>query len=188
MQETIKNFYNESIQIQVASADTLSEPLERASEMLVARLLQGNRVFSCGDSRSNLVAEHFANLLLHGCSIERPPFPAVGLTEYTGISDQSESISRQVSALGSAGDLLIAFTSQQSSDRVHKAMEAALSREMTIITITGDDASEVTGLLGPDDLEIRIPSVSPARVAEQQLLISHLLCELIEEQIFQGGF
>lgn len=100
---------------------------------------------------------------------------------------QVDCLARQLSALGSQGDILLAFVSQNHSERVHQAMEAALSREMTIIAVTGDDATEITSLLGPNDIEMRIPSTNTTRIVEQQLFLSQLLCDLIEQQIFHGG-
>lgn len=187
MQESLKNYYNESIQIQVAAADSLSDVLTRATELLVSSLLSGQRVFSCGDGQSLFVANHFADLMLQGSELERPPFPALALGVSPTQTSQLECIARQVAAIGTHGDILVAFISEKHSERVHQAMEAALSREMTIIAITGTESGEATGLLGPADIEIQIPASNPARITEQQLFISHLLCNLIEQQIFQGG-
>ncbi|RUO26633.1 phosphoheptose isomerase [Aliidiomarina minuta] len=186
MQDLLKSYYSESIQIQVAASDSLRDVLVRATELLVNSLLAGQRVFSCGDGQSLLVANHFADLLLQGSELERPPFPALALGASPSQTSQLECISRQVTAIGSQGDILVAFISEEHSERVHQAMEAALSREMTIIAITGTESGEATGLLGPEDVEIQIPATNPARITEQQLFISHLLCNLIEQQIFGG--
>lgn len=187
MREFLKNFYNESIQIQVAASETLADVLTDATELLVSSLLTGQRVFSCGDGQSLFVANHFADLLLQGAELERPPFPAVALGGSPSQTSELDSIARQVQAIGSQGDILVAFISEQHSERVHQAMEAALSREMTIVAITGTESGDATGLLGPADIEVQIPAANPARITEQQLFISHLLCSLIEQQIFQGG-
>lgn len=187
MQETIKAYFSESIQIQVAAADTLAPSIQQAGERMVATLLEGRRIFSCGDGNSSFVAQHFSDLLLHGSQLERPPFPALNLGANSTAPNQQCNLARQLSALGNAGDVLVAFVSQQQSERVHQAMEAALSREMTIIAIIGEEAQEITGLLGPADIEVRIPTNNPLRIVEQQLFLSQLLCDLIEQQIFHGG-
>ncbi|RUO37556.1 phosphoheptose isomerase [Aliidiomarina shirensis] len=187
MQDTIKAYFNESIQIQVAASDTLTVSIQQATDLMVSSLLEGRRVFSCGDGNSSFIAQHFTDLLLHGSQLERPPFPAITLGVNSTHPGQETCLARQLSALGSAGDLLIAFVSQQQSERVHQAMEAALSREMTIIAVIGDDAQEITSLLGPADIEVRIPTTSSLRIVEQQLFLSQLLCDLIEQRIFHGG-
>ncbi|RUO23511.1 phosphoheptose isomerase [Aliidiomarina iranensis] len=187
MQDTIKAYFNESIQIQVAASDTLTASIQHATDLMVSSLLEGRRVFSCGDGKSSFIAEHFTDLLLQGSQLERPPFPAITLNGNSTHISKDACLARQLSALGSAGDLLIAFVSEQQSERVHQAMEAALSREMTIIAIIGDDAQEITSLLGPADIEVRIPTTSALRIVEQQLFLSQLLCDLIEQRIFHGG-
>ncbi|MCL4410717.1 D-sedoheptulose-7-phosphate isomerase [Aliidiomarina haloalkalitolerans] len=187
MQDTIRTFFNESIQVQVAAADSLVQPLAQAVQLLTSSLLDGRRIFSCGDGNSTFVAQHFTDLLIHGTELERPPFPAVTLGMNSTQPVQVDCLARQLSALGSQGDILLAFVSQNHSERVHQAMEAALSREMTIIAVTGDDATEITSLLGPNDIEMRIPSTNTTRIVEQQLFLSQLLCDLIEQQIFHGG-
>lgn len=186
MHEFIKNYYNESIQIQVAASETIHDVLAQAAERLVNSLLAGQRVFSCGDGQSLFVANHFADLLLEGSEFERPPFPALALGNSPGQTSELDSIARQVQAIGSSCDILVAFISEQHSERVHQAMEAALSRDMTIIAITGTESGNATGLLGPADIEVQIPAANPARITEHQLFISHLLCSLIERAIFQG--
>lgn len=187
MSEKIKALFNESIQVQVAAADSLSEDLDQAVQRLVSSLLEGRRVFSCGDRTNSFIAHHFTTMLLHGSQLERPPFPAIELYQSTNLSGGEEALSRQVTALGQPGDLLLAFVSHDDSEQVHHAMAAALAREMSIIAITGIEANGITGLLGASDQEIRIPAHSQARIIELQLFISQLLCDQIETRIFGGA-
>jgi len=63
-------------------------------------------------------------------------------------------------------------------------MEAALTRDMTIIALTGKDGGEMAGLLGTHDVEIRIPSQRTARIQEVHLLTIHTLCDLIDRVLF----
>ncbi|MCC5855808.1 MAG: SIS domain-containing protein [Idiomarina sp.] len=187
MQDTVQTLFNESIQTQVATADTVGNAVSRTIEKLVSCLLSGQRIFTCGDDSSAFVANHFSELLLHGSELERPPFPSIHLSNQARDLVNHECFGRQVSALGQPGDVLVVFVSLQHNERIHHAMSAALSRTMTIILLTGDSNGEATGLLGPDDIEIRIPSTVPARIIEQQLFLSQTFCDLIEASIFEGG-
>lgn len=63
-------------------------------------------------------------------------------------------------------------------------MEAALTRDMTIIALTGKDGGEMAGLLGVQDVEIRIPSQRTVRIQEGHLLTVHCLCDLIDQVLF----
>ncbi|MEP4301215.1 MAG: phosphoheptose isomerase, partial [Paraglaciecola sp.] len=70
------------------------------------------------------------------------------------------------------------------SQNVIKAMEAALSRDMTIIALTGKDGGQMAGLLGQNDVEIRVPSNRVARIQEVHYLVVHSLCESIDNALF----
>ena len=70
---------------------------------------------------------------------------------------------------------------------VLKAMEAALNRDMLIVALTGKDGGDMAGLVGPKDVEIRVPSNSTARIQEVHLLVIHCLCDLIDTQLFGGA-
>lgn len=94
---------------------------------------------------------------------ERPSLPALALTADTTIltavaNDYSgdQVFSKQVRALGQAGDVLFVLSTSGNSKNIIKAMEAALTRDMTIIALTGKDGGEMAGLLGTHDVEIRI--------------------------------
>ena len=91
----------------------------------------------------------------------------------------------QVASLAQAGDLLLVFATRESDDSaLIETMETALSRNMIMIAITGQQNDMVSGLLGASDLELQIPSLNESRVLEQQLLISQCISELVENTIF----
>lgn len=186
MQDTVQNLFNESIQTQVAAADSIGPSVLTAIDKLAGALLSGHKVFTCGDDSNSFVAARFAELLLHGCALERPPFAAIHLIGQAYDHLKNECFARQVSALGQDGDVLVVFVTQAHHERIHQAMTAALSRDMSIITITGDDPGDITSLLGAGDIEIRIPSSVRARIIEQQLFLAQTFCDAIEARIFQG--
>lgn len=118
-------------------------------------------------------------------------FPAITLSANssctTAIANDyqlSEIYSKQVRALGQSDDILIAICPSGHSANVIKAIEAALSRDMTIIALTGSDGGEIAGLIGEMDVEIRVPSSRKARVDEVHQLIIHCLCETIDNTLF----
>ncbi|MGM0525307.1 MAG: SIS domain-containing protein [Pseudomonadota bacterium] len=174
--EHIKTLFTESIQTQISAVESLSEIIEGAADMLVSSLLNGQRVFSLGNHSAKWVSLHFAEIMNIGMKLERPAFPVVALSDYSH---------QQVSSLGQSNDVLLVVASAQGEDSdLIETMEAALSREMIIIALTGQNNELVSGLLGADDIEIQIPSPTAARVLEHQLLISNCLCERVEQTIF----
>jgi len=123
-QDPIQTLFNDSIQTHVATADSIGPSIEQATEKLVGALLNGNRIFTCGDDSSQFVAAHFAELLLQGSELERPPFPAIHLVSQARDIMNQECFARQVSALGQTKDVLLVFVAQNQSERLHNAMTA----------------------------------------------------------------
>jgi DnaA initiator-associating protein len=159
--------------------------------MMVNALMNGNKILSCGNGGSAVDAQHFSSGMLNRYERERPSLPAFALTtdgsSLTAIGNDhsfDEVFSKQVRALGQTGDILLAICTSGHSRNVINAMEAALSRDMTIVALTGKDGGEMAGLLGPNDVEIRVPSSRPARIQEVHLLVIHNLCEGIDDSLF----
>lgn len=172
--ESIKALFTQSIQTQISAVETLSEDMFTTVELLVGHLLSGQRIFICGSDTSDSLASHFVHLMTEGMKLERPPFPVIGLTV---------SPEKQLAALGQSGDILLVIADND-SDKLTRVMESAISREMIIVALTGEGNELVSGLLGPNDIELRVPSINSARILETQLFILHSLCEQIEATIF----
>jgi DnaA initiator-associating protein len=191
MIEQIKANFTESIQTKIAAGEVLPEAIDRAAKMMVEALIRGNKILSCGNGGSAGDAQHFSSELLNRYERDRPSLPAMALTTdsstITSIANDysyDEIFSKQVRALGQSGDILLAISTSGNSRNVINAMEAALSRDMTIVSMTGKDGGEMAGLLGENDVEIRVPSNRTARIQEVHLLIIHNLCECIDDSLF----
>ena len=191
MIEQIKANFTESIQTKIAAGEVLPEAIYRAAQMMVETLIKGNKILSCGNGGSAGDAQHFSSELLNRYERDRPSLPAMALTTDTSTltsiaNDYSydEVFSKQIRALGQPGDILLAISTSGNSRNVINAMEAALSRDMTIVALTGKDGGEMAGLLGQNDVEIRVPSNRTARIQEVHLLVIHNLCECIDDSLF----
>ena len=90
---------------------------------------------------------------------------------------------KQVRALGHAGDVLLAISTRGNSRDIVK-VEAAVTRDMTIVALTGYDGGELAGLLGPQDVEIRIPSHRSARIQEMHMLTVNCPAISIDNTLF----
>ncbi|MCC2618295.1 phosphoheptose isomerase [Aestuariibacter halophilus] len=191
MLDNIKANFTESIQTKIAAIEILPPAIERAAMMMVEALIRGNKILACGNGGSAMHAQQFVAKLLNRYERDRPSLPALSLTAdnatITSIANDysyDEVFSKQVRALGQTGDILLAISTSGHSRNVIHAMEAALSRDMTIVALTGSDGGEMAGLLGPSDVEIRVPSNRAARIEEVHLLVIHSLCECIDNSLF----
>lgn len=193
IEQRIKDNFNQSIQTKIAASEALLEPIAQASQMMVNCLIQGNKILSCGNGGSAGDAQHFSSEMLNRFERERPSLPAIALSTDTSTltsiaNDYSyeEIFSKQLRALGQEGDILLAISTSGNSKNVIKAMEVAVSKDMLIVALTGKDGGEMTGLIGENDIEIRVPSNSTARIQEVHLLVIHNLCDLIDCCLFES--
>ncbi|MGL5006206.1 MAG: DnaA initiator-associating protein DiaA [Plesiomonas sp.] len=191
MLEQIKACFTESIQTQIAAAEALPDAIARAAMIMAQSLLNGNKILCCGNGASAANAQHFTACLVNRYETERPSLPAIALTAdsimLTAIGNDdlhAEVYSKQVRALGQNGDILLAISTKGNSKDIVKAVEAAVTRDMTIIALTGCDGGILAGLLGEQDVEIRIPSHRQARIQEMHMLTLNCLSDLIDRTLF----
>lgn len=189
----IDQHFQDSIAVKQQSLEVLIEPIHRAGEAMVNSLLNNGKILSCGNGGSAGDAQHFSAELLNRFEKERPGLPAMALTTdsstITAIANDysyEEIFSKQVSALGQAGDVLLAISTSGNSANVAAAMKAAQEREMLTIVLSGNDGGTMAGLLGEQDIEIRVPSNRTARIQEVHLVVIHCLCDFIDTQLFGG--
>ena len=185
-----QRMFDHSIETKRKSAPLLAAPIAAAAQRIVGSLLQGGKVLSCGNGGSAGDAQHFSSEMLNRFERERAGLPALALTTdtstLTSIANDyhfDEVFARQIRALGHPGDLLLAISTSGSSPNILAAVAAAHEQEMGVVALTGRDGGELAQSLCDDDIEIRVPSDSTARIQEVHLLTIHCLCGLIDEQL-----
>jgi D-sedoheptulose 7-phosphate isomerase len=191
LQDRIVSHFAASIETKQASLQQLGETIEFASQRIVHALLNDKKILACGNGGSAGDAQHFSSEMLNRFERERPGLPAIALTTdsstLTSIANDyhfDDVFAKQLRALGQPGDILVIYTSSGNSGNVVKAACAAHDKDIAVIALTGKDGGALAGLLNENDLEIRVPSQSTARIQEVHLLITHCLCDLIDQQLF----
>ena len=187
-----KNF-QDSINTKQLSAEMLAEPISKSAQIITQCFLNGGKVLSCGNGGSAGDAQNFSSEMLNRFEMERPGLPAIALTTdsstVTSIANDysyNQVFSKQVTALGHAGDVLLAISTSGNSENVTMAIDAAHDRDMTIIALDGKSGGEMSSLLSLNDIEIRVPSDSTARIQEVHLLVIHCICDLVDHQLMGG--
>lgn len=188
----IKQLYTSNIQNLMASGEQNADFLALSAALISQTLLSGNKVLTCGDTLCSMIAQHFAGILVNYYEIERPCLPAIALSntaQHCSLDQVDNSLmvevfARQIRAIGHEQDILVVFSLNNRELSIKSAIEAALTNDIQVIAFTSDDGGEIAGLLGENDIEIRLPTNKPSRTLEIQLFTVHVLSELIDEVIF----
>ena len=190
----IKNHFLDSIEAKTNALDELITPIKHAANCISRSLINEGKILSCGNGGSAGDAQHFSAELLNRFEIERPGLPAVALTTdsstLTAIANDykyDQIFSKQIHALGTNRDVLLAISTSGNSPNIVEAVQAAHEREMIVLCLTGKKGGKLAELLKGDDIEIRVPSDRTARIQEVHLLVIHCLCDIIDAILFRGA-
>ena len=186
----IEKAFADSIQTKQEALSTIAGPISDAALLMTSSLLAGNKILSCGNGGSAADAQHISSELLNRFERERQPLPAIALTTdsstLTSIAnDYNYDIvfAKQIRALSQADDIVMVITTSGGSANIIQAVHAAHERSSRVVALTGRDGGEVGALMHKNDIEIRVPGSSTARIQEVHLLVIHCLCELIDQQL-----
>ncbi|WP_299733062.1 phosphoheptose isomerase [uncultured Endozoicomonas sp.] len=193
MHERITQHFSDSIDAKIRSADALPPVIAEAAEMMVQSLLSEGKVMACGNGGAAGDAQHFVSELLNRFDRERPALPALSLcadsmtmSSIANDSSFNDVYSKQIRALGQEGDILLVVSAHGNCPNMVKAIQAAHDRNINVVALTGKDGGDMSRLLHPEEVEIRVPDNNPHRIQEVHTLIIHCLCDLIDEMLFSG--
>ena len=186
----IENTFAASIQAKQDALAFIAGPISDAALLMTSSLLAGKKILTCGNGGSAADAQHLSSELLNRFERERQPLPAIALTTdsstLTSIAndyDYDMIFAKQIRALCQPEDIVMVITTSGGSANIVQAIHAAHERNARIVALTGRDGGEVGALMQKNDIEIRVPGSSTARIQEVHLLILHCLCELIDQQL-----
>jgi D-sedoheptulose 7-phosphate isomerase len=158
--------------------------LEAAAAACIECIDRGGTIFFCGNGGSAADSQHFAAELVGRFRKERRPLRALALTEncasITAIANDysyEEVFSRQLQALGRAGDMLVAISTSGSSPSVLRALETARTMEIGTVAFTGLRGMHFAALA---DAAVVAPAEESGHVQEVLLAVGHALCSAIE--------
>ena len=190
LEQRIQQQFFDSADLKYAAAEILAKPITDAVRAIVGCITGGGKVLTCGNGGSASDAQHFAAEFVGRFERERPGLAAIALTVDTSILtaigndyDFNVIFSKQVQALGSPGDVLLAITTSGNSANVLAAVEAAHAKEMTVVAITGRGGGKMREQLTETDVHICVPHERTARIQEVHLLVLHCLCDAVDLQL-----
>ena len=193
LQERVAAHFAESIKAKQQAAEVLVEPTAQAAELLLSCLMNDGRFLICGNGGSAADAQHFAAEMTGRFEKERMELAAIALTTdtsaLTAIGNDygfEHIFSKQVRALGRAGDVLVGISTSGNSANVIEAIKAAHERDMRVIALTGRDGGKIAAMLQDSDILLNVPYPRTARIQENHILLIHAICDCIDTMLLEG--
>lgn len=176
----------------VLNDDSIHKSLLEAARVTSDAMRNGRKLLVCGNGGSAADSQHIVAEFVARLTIDRPALPAVALTTDTSIltavsndSSFDNVFSRQVEALGRAGDVLLTISTSGNSQNCIKALELARELHITTVTFTGNGGGKMAALA---DINVVVPSTITMNIQESQLALEHIYCMLVERCYFGEDF
>ena len=191
MKEAIARAFDESIRAKQAFLRDSIDVVVQAVDAIVTAFGNGNKLLIFGNGGSAADAQHIAAEFVNRFRIERPPLPAIALTTdssaLTSIAndyDYAEIFAKQVQALGKPGDVALAISTSGTATNVFNAVQVCRDLKIVTIGLTGGQGGKLAGQV--DLLLCVSQTTNTARIQETHILIGHVICELVDLQLFPG--
>lgn len=180
----------ESIELKtkILSDEVLISRIQDVVGIIIDAYRSGNKTVFCGNGGSAADAQHLAAELSGKFYLDRPPIQAeachVNSSFLTAVSNDygfETAYARYIQAVGKKGDVLVAISTSGNSENIIQAIEAARQMGFKCVCFTGDSGGRMAQLA---DILINIPSTDTPRIQEAHILIGHIICELVESELF----
>ena len=192
MLDLIEKAMVDGIELRQKCNDILPSVLLESANVMMNCLQSGGKILACGNGGSAADAQHFVAELVNRFEMNRQALAAISLTNdasvITSIANDftfKNIFSRQVEALGKEKDVLLAISTSGNSENILTAVHEANRLGMSVIALTGGDGGALSQM--SIAVHIHIPHASTARVQEMHITSLHILCTLIDEQMFGGS-
>ena len=181
----------QSIMAKEAFAKEAADDIIRLSRWIIETFEDGGKLLIFGNGGSAADAQHMAAEFVNRFLINRRPLPAIALTTDSSVltsigNDFSYDLVfvKQVQALGKPEDIALGISTSGTSVNVVKAMETAREIGMKTTALSGGTASPGGDLTAVSDLVLNVPSDSTPHIQETHLWVEHVLCEMVEKEMF----
>ncbi|MDD6572624.1 MAG: D-sedoheptulose 7-phosphate isomerase [Thermoflexaceae bacterium] len=194
MKDYIRNNIQESVdaKIRLLQDEKLCSLIENVCGLCIEAYRKGNKILVCGNGGSASDAQHMTGELVGRYKIERAGIPAISLNANTAVMtalgndyDYDSIFSKQVKALGAAGDVLFVISTSGNSMNTVLAAKQAKAQKITTVALTGEGGGKLKEIC---DYTINVPSANTPRIQEMHILVIHTICGIIEKELKELGF
>lgn len=190
----IKEHFQESILVkeQILKDENLITLIKNASLEVIKAYRNCNKTLLAGNGGSAADAQHIAGEFVSRFYFDRPGIASIALTTDTSILTAigndygyENLFARQVQAQGVKGDVFIGISTSGNSKNILKALDLCRQKGITSIGLSGASGGAMNELC---DYCIKVPSTCTPRIQEAHILIGHIICAIVEEELFGKGF
>lgn len=189
IEDKIRKACEESIRVKEQFFNENVSLIKEVAELIAKVLNEGGKILLFGNGGSATDASHIAAEFVNRFKRERPGLPAISLntdmaviTAIANDYDYSEVFVKQIKALGQKGDIVIGISTSGSSRNVLKAVEVAKKRGLKTIAFTSKKGEK---LISKVDYAFAVSSEETPRIQETHITLGHILCELVEDILFE---
>ena len=190
----IKTHFEDSIQVknQILQDKALIELIQKVALITTNAYKNGFKTMLAGNGGSAADAQHIAGEFVSRFYFDRPGIPSIALTTDTSILTAigndygyDRLFARQVQAQGVKGDIFIGISTSGNSTNIIEALKVCKEKKIISIGLTGQSGGKMADLC---DYCIKVPSNCTPRIQESHIVIGHIICAIVEEEIFGKGF
>ncbi len=188
MKRDIESSLNESINLRKELLSDSVETIIQIANIAIDAFKAGHSLYLMGNGGSAADAQHIAGELVGRFKKDRKPLPALALTTDTSVITAiandygyDQCFERQIDALSKEGDVVFGFSTSGNSVSILNALILAEKKKAKTIAFTGKGGGR---LKDHADICLEIPSSDTARIQECHITIGHILCSIIENELF----
>lgn len=192
--ELIKKQVEDSLKVKnsILQNEEILQLVLTISKKTIDAYKSGNKTILAGNGGSAADAQHFAGEFVSRFYFDRPGLPSIALSTDTSVITAvgndygyEKVFSRQIQANGNSGDIFIAISTSGNSENILEALKESKKRGIITVGLTGEDGGKMKELC---DYCVCVPSKETPRIQEAHILIEHIICSLVEEEIFGNEF
>ncbi len=189
MEKKVLRAFEDSIRVKEKFVKENSALIIEVSKLIADAFNEGRKLIIFGNGGSACDASHIAAEFVNRFRKDRPGLPAISLNTDTAVLtsiandyDYSEIFARQVKTLADAGDIAVAISTSGNSKNVLKAVDVAKKKGLRTIAFTGLKGEKFAS---KNDYAFIVPSDDKPRVQETHITLGHVICQIVEEILFE---
>ena len=194
MNKYIENQVQESYKVtqEIYKSKKLMTLIQSVALGMISVYKGGNKVLLAGNGGSASDAQHIAGELVSKFYFDRPGLAAISLVTDTSVLTAigndlgyENVFSRQIVANGTKGDMFIGISTSGNSENIIQALKECRNNNIITVGFSGNDGGKMKELC---DYCICVPSIETPRIQENHIMIGHIICAVVEEELFGKGF